>query len=505
MGMVSRMAAVGPITAPFSPATYDAIFPPRTGAVTVTSENSLTIPAVYACTTVIAETIGSVPLQIFQNTTDGKSLARNHPLYDVLHDEPNAYQGALEFREMMTAFALLRGKGIAEKIPGPRGAVDQLKPLHPDLVWQEITQDGVLRYRYADPLLRGGTRVLLTSDVFVVRGRFGRSVIDYARVTLGSLLAMTTHQTDMYTRGTRFPGALRHPKLLDDTLRGNIRDALDEYVVGGPRSGRPLLLEDGMEWQTIGMTQEDAQFIETAQFGVSDICRFFRVQPHKIAHLINATFSNIEHQAIEFVTDTIRPWAVRWEQAIRRDLILAQALFFAEHNLDALQRGDIQARYAAYAIGRQWGWLSTNDIRRKENLNAIPGGDLDYLRPMNMTTPAGVIAYLDPAQRADVDAQLRAMVWDAAGRAVRRETERVAKWSSNGHEPDGLAELYREHARFVAGLMHLPDEDAERYAQSRYTLALGPGLPDELESKEALTALALDKADIRLTGQEEAA
>lgn len=509
MGDLTKMMAA--TTVPFTPASYDAAFPQRIGAVEVTGETSMTIPTVYACVTVISETIAAVPFQMFETLNDGgKRLARNHPLYDVLQSAPNEYQTALEFREMMTAFALLRGRGIAEKMPGRRGIVDQLKPLHPDLVWAEVTREGELRYIYQDPIR--GRRVLLPDEVFVLRGKLGRSVIDYARVTFAAMLAMTNHQAEMYRRGVRFPGALSYPRKLDPDQRTNLRAAIDEYAQGGPRAGRPLLLEDGMTWTTIGMTNDDAQFVESANLNVSDVCRFFRVPPHKVAHMIDATFSNIEKQAIEFVTDTMAPWAERWEQSVKRDLIVASDRYFAEHNLDALSRGDIKTRYEAYATGRQWGWLATNDIRRRENMNPIPGGDNDYLTPLNMTRGDGtLLAFAPPKQLAALNGQLRTMVRDAAARAVRKETAALAKLAerTGGGGDDwtaGVTAFYDEHARFVASLLHLPDEEAERYCRDRKAAALdGTAREEEHEAIASLTTLALEQSEALLPPPEEIA
>jgi HK97 family phage portal protein len=486
---------------PFTPASYDEIIARRsgTGALTVTADTAMAIPAVYACVRAISEDIASVPLQVFRRVGEGKQLATNHPLYDVLHDRPNRYQTALEFREMMTAFAILRGRGIAEIMPGPRGPVDQLKPLHPDLVRSEITDQGALRYVYRDPIAKD-ERILLPEEVFVVRGPFGRSVLDYARETFAMTASLAGHAAKVYQRAARPSGALTHPKTLTDKARGNLRKALNDLSSGGDAEGRALLLEEGMTWTQIGLSMEDAQFIETLQFSVPQIVRFFRVPLHKIQDLTHATFSNIEQQSIEYVTDAVRPWANRWEGSIARDLMLAPQVFFAEHNLEGLLRGDQASRYSAYAIARQWGWMSVNDIRRRENLDPIAGGD-DYLVPLNMTSAnGGLLAFAQPPST-EVVGLLRTMVRDAAGRVVRKETAGIAKiekqTGGTGAEwRESVAAFYQEHARFVASVLRVSDEWAERYCARRCRDVLEmAGSLDEIEATNALTELALNRAE----------
>lgn len=508
MGDLTRPMAATSIT--FTPATYDASFPSPYSAVEVSPDTAMTIATVYACVRAISEDIGSVPLQIYQRTSDGgKSVATNHPLYELLHDQPNDYQTAMEFREMMTAFAMLRKRGIAELITGPRGFVDQIKPLHPDLVTSEVA-DGQLRYRYEDPVKKR-MRILLPDEVLVLRGPFGRSVADFARETFSLSLTMRTAASRTYGRGVRTQGALSHPKTLSDKAREALRSAIDKYAAGGENEGRPLLLEEGMTWSTIQMTMKDAEFV--AIYGATDAAaiKFFRVPPHKVGDLSRSTDNNIEQQAIEYVTDTIRPWAERWEGVIRRDLIIAPQVYFAEHNLEGLLRGDIATRYAAYAVGRQWGWLATNDIRRKENLNPIPDGDDDYLVPLNMTTHDGMFQFAPPARQAAIAAQLRVMVRDAAGRAVRKELAAIAKLAekTGGQDPewrDGVRSFYAEHARFLASLHIVTDEQADDYCAARCEAVLSQHVTDEIDEIGVLTNLALAGAEpLRLTSGEKAA
>jgi len=501
MKLLARPAAATTVV-PFTPATYDDLIARRSGSATpaVTYDSAMTIAAVYACVRVIAEDVSTVPLQIFERLPDGgKRVATNHPLYDLLHDQPNRYQTAIEFREMMTAFAILRGRGVAEKVFRSDGFLEQLKPLHPDLIRSEVTESGSLRYHYRDPLEGWKERTLLPDELLIVRGPFGRSVLDYARATFGLALAMRQHGDRAFSRGARPTGALTHPKTLTDKARLNLRLALNEFASGGENEGKPLLLEEGMTWAQLSISNEDAQFAEVMQLTVPEVARFFRVSLHKIQELTRATFSNIEQQSIEHGTDTVRPWCERWEAAIRRDLIVAVARFFAEHNLEGLLRGDIGTRYQAYAIGRQWGWLSVNDIRVKENMNPVPGGD-EYLVPLNMTSSDGqALAFAQPPTVQAV-AHLRAMVHDAASRVVRKEVAAIAKLEAKtggtGEEwRTGVRDFYAEHARFVASILRITDEAAAGYCAARCSAVLDGSEADETTVISSLTELALNRAD----------
>lgn len=522
MSFIGRtLAATNIVIIPFSSDNTDAFFA-RSGAggivPHVSADRAMAIPAVYACTTVVSEDIAKVPLQMFQQGEDSKNIARNHPIYDLLHDQPNEYQTAIEFREMMTAFALNRDMGgVAEIIPGPRGAVDQLIPLHPDLVTRETRRVGMtgakIVYVYSDPIR--GTRELTSDEVFVLRGRFGQSVLGYARESFSLQLAMQRFASQAYQRGPRHTGVISRPKEAPkwtDNARGHFREAIDEYMGEGERAGRPMLLEDGMTWASAGITMADAQFLETLQHGVADVCRFYRVPQHKVQELLRSTNNNIAQQSIDYITDSLVAWAVRWEQAIRRDLIIAKSTYFAEHNLDGLMRGDIKSRSEAYALAIMWGWMTRAEVRQRENLNPIAGLE-EPLQPGNMVQvgadgiprPIGGGSSAAMPSSPAVVSHLRIMVRDAASRVVRKETATLAKLAERtGGAGDpwrtGVRAFYVEHAEFVARLLRIPDASAERYCGRRAErfIEMGPvGLDDfETDTVENLTAGTLERAGV---------
>lgn len=498
---------------------------PSAAGVRVTADSAMTVSAVYACVTFIAESIASVPLPIYQWVEvlgqRGKQTAPNHPLWDVLNYSPNEYQTAIAFREMMTAFALLRPRGIAEILPGPRGPVDQLIPLHPDLVRRETLADGTLRYKYRDPLKNGQERVLMPDQVFVVEGRYGRSVLEFAAETVGLDLAMQKYQGQLFSRGARPIGALKTDKILNETQKTNLRESLDEYTISGQYSGRPLLLQDGMDWKEIGLNSQQAEIVASRALSIADAARFFRVPLHKIQELNRATNNNIEEQGRD-ATEGLIPWAERWEQAIRRDLIIAKQIFFAEHNLDGLQRGNTIDRFNAYAIAIMWGVFNPNEVRALENKNPYPGGE-QYIRPLNEgpvnasglppspTGPAATDLLPAPVEKADpgVLAQLRGFARQAAARAVRKEQATLEKLADRTGGTGqgwigGIHSFYAEHAEFVAQVMRLTEADSRAYVMARAERLIAGGraalLEDELDRVDALEALSLERSP-DFTGQ----
>ena len=350
------------------------------------------VAAVFACVRVISESLAQLPLILYRQLTDGKERAKDHPLYRILHTKPNRWQTPYEFKRMLTGHAVLRGNGYARIAHTNGTAVSELIPLHPDRV-RPYWSNGAPAYEYTPP--NGPTQIFLQSEMFHLRGYsddglMGLNPITLHREAVGLALATEDHGARLFSNGVRPSGILKMAgHLKDEETRKRFKQSFREAYAGSAKSGETLLLEDGLEWSQVGMTSEDAQFLETRQFQKSEIASIFRVPPHMIGDLTRATNNNIEHQSLEFLTHTLGPWITCFEQAVTRDLIpqSEQEDLVAEFLADAMLRGDIQTRYKAYASGRQWGFLSANDIRRKENMNPIEDGD-EYLTPVNML-PAG--------------------------------------------------------------------------------------------------------------------
>ena len=342
--------------------------------------------AVYACVKILAETIASLPLHLFKKGKGGKNeMAEQHPLFSCLYEFPNEEMTSFEFRETMMTSLLLWGNAYA-RIIRKQGHTTELWYLRPNqMVVERDSTTGKIKYTYSDDITNQ-TYVYRPDQIFHIKamsidGVKGLSPIAQAREAVGLALATEEYGAKFFGNGARPGGVLEHPGTLKDPEK--LRQSWNQVYQGTRNSHKVAVLEEGMKYHTIGIAPEDAQFLETRKYQVNEICRIFRVPPHLVGDLERATFSNIEHQSIEFVQHTIRPWLVRWEQEISRSLLdeKERLLYFAKFNVDGLLRGDYKSRMEGYSIGRQNGWLSINDIRRLEDMSLVPaeqGGD-DYL------------------------------------------------------------------------------------------------------------------------------
>ncbi len=351
----------------------------------ITPEQSMRVSAVMACVKIIAETIGSLPLNVYEGTTDGgKRKLRDHPMYRLLHRQPNAWQTSMELREQLQGHLCLRGNAYCRILSDQTGYPVALIPMHPDQVTIERdTNTGFIVYIHRNPSTAQEKRYA-QQDILHIRGYTldgvkGLSPIGYAADAIGLAISAERFGTSFYRNGASVGNVLEHPNVLGEPALKHLKESLEREYTGPSQAGKTLILEEGMKWQRMGLNPEEGQFIESRKFQIQDIARIFRVPPHKLADLERATFSNIEHQAIEFVTDCIRPWCVRWEQALRRDLFAEDEDVFPEFLLDGLLRGDAVARSSALAVQFQNGVLSQNEWREIENRNPIEDGDRYYV------------------------------------------------------------------------------------------------------------------------------
>lgn len=381
----------------------------------VTALGSLQSTAVFACVRILAESVASLPLILHQRLAGGgKTRADTHNLYDILKNLPNAEMTSVELRETLMGHLALWGNAYSEIIRDNGGRVVGLWPLRPDKV-TPTRRNGELVY-VIELGIDADRQVLAKNRVMHLKGLgfdglMGYSPITMARQAIGLALATEEFGSRFFGNGARPGSVLEHPGKLSEAAEKSLRNSWNERHQGLSSAHRVAILEEGMKLHEVGVPPEDAQFLETRKFQVTEIARLYRVPPHMLADLERATFSNIEHQGLEFVQHTLRPWLVRWEQAISRDLLTAteRKWLFAEHLIDALLRGDIKSRYEAYSVGRQNGWLSANDVRELENQNPIDGGDM-YLVPLNMV-PAdqlGAQPAPDVARHLPVKAETRA-------------------------------------------------------------------------------------------------
>ena len=385
--------------------TYSFFFGSTTSGKTVNERTALQTTAVYACVRILAETIASLPLHTFRYTDRGKEKALEHPLYYLLHNEPNSEMTSFVFRETLMSHLLLWGNAYAQIIRDGRGQILSLYPLLPDKMTVDRADSGEIIYQYRTDR---GVYLLRREEVLHVPGLgfdglIGYSPIAMAKNAIGMAIATEEYGASFFANGANPGGVLEHPGVVKDPKR--VRESWNAVYQGSSNAHRVAVLEEGMKFQAIGIPPEQAQFLETRKFQINEIARIFRVPPHMLADLEKSSFSNIEQQSLEFVKYTLDPWVIRWEMAIQKALFTPaeKKQFFVKFNLDGLLRGDYQSRMTGYATGRQNGWLSSNDIRELENMNPIPtelGGDL-YLINGNLTKlqDAGLFAASNPNEK----------------------------------------------------------------------------------------------------------
>ena len=363
----------------------------------VTAQSAVQLTTVYACVRVIAETIASLTFNVYEQTDGGSVRAIDHPLQHLLHDEPNPEMTSFVWRETMLTHLLLWGNSYSQIIRTGRNGIVGLYPLLPDHMTVDRNSKGLLTYTYTTS--DGKTVLLDPDDVLHIPGLGFDGVIGYSPIALeknavGLGIAAEEYGSKFFQNGARPSGVLTHPNTVKDLKR--LRESWNAAYGGSGNSGKVAVLEEAMTFTPISMPNNEAQFLETRKFQVAEICRIYRVPPHLVGDLEHATFSNIEHQGISFAVHTIRPWLVRIEQSINRALFSdsEKGRFFVQFNIDGLMRGDYKSRMEGYAIARQNGWMSANDIRELENLNPLPeeeGGNA-YLINGNMIpiTLAGI-------------------------------------------------------------------------------------------------------------------
>ena len=379
----------------------------------VTERSAMQMTAVYCCVRILSEAVASLPLQFYRYTDDGgKEKAVDHPLYFLLHDEPNPEMTSFIFRETLMTHLLLWGNAYSQIIRNGKGEVVALYPLMPDRMKVDRDEHGRLYYEYTvydsdDVDGRKGTDKvgrtvrLQPHDVLHIPGLgfdglVGYSPIAMAKNAIGLAIATEEYGSKFFANGAAPSGVLEHPGTIKDPSK--VRESWQATFGGSGNSNKIAVLEEGMKYTPISISPEQAQFLETRKFQIDEIARIFRVPPHMIGDLEKSSFNNIEQQSLEFVKYTLDPWVSRWEQAMVRALLTPdeKKKYFFKFNVDGLLRGDYQSRMNGYATARQNGWMSANDIRELENLDRIPaeqGGDL-YLINGNMTKleDAGIFA-----------------------------------------------------------------------------------------------------------------
>ena len=362
----------------------------------VTERSAMQMTAVYSCVRILAEAIAGLPLHVYQYNNDGgKDKALKHPLYHILHDEPNPEMSSFVFRETLMTHLLLWGNAYAQILRNGKGEVIGLYPLMPNKMTVDRDDKGHLFYQYQrsnDEAIKSDSTVILSpQDVLHIPGLgfdglVGYSPIAMAKNAIGLAIATEEYGAKFFANGAAPSGVLEHPGTIKDPAK--VRESWNTTFGGSGNAGKVAVLEEGMKYTPISISPEQAQFLETRKFQINEIARIFRVPPHMVGDLEKSSFSNIEQQSLEFVKYTLDPWVIRWEQSIMRTLFTPEEKkkYYVKFNVEGLLRGDYQSRMTGYATARQNGWMSANDIRELENLDRIPaeeGGDL-YLINGNM-------------------------------------------------------------------------------------------------------------------------
>jgi HK97 family phage portal protein len=366
--------------------------------IAVNAETAMRSVPVYACVQILAQTVGQVDLCVHRRVDKSLERAIDHPLYDLLLYQPNRSQSAVEFKEMLQGHITLRGNGYAEILSTGGKGIAEIVPRHPDRVRPFWAPDGRRAYAYSDP--NGPQRVILQDEMLHIMGLSfdglsGVSPITYLRNTIGLELAQEEFASANIANGARPSGALSTAGKLNDDSRANLKKSWTEAMTGSRNSGKVAILEEGLKWEQLGLTLEDAQFLEQRKFSLEQIARIFRVPPHMIGDLSRSTNNNIEQQSLEFVQFTMMPWFVRWQQAIGRDLLspTERKTVFARFDVDQLSSADLATRIELWNAGRQWGYLNADDIRARMGENPLPNGEGQaYLQPVNMQAVGSVDA-----------------------------------------------------------------------------------------------------------------
>lgn len=377
---------------------YSFLFGRTTSGKPVNETTAMQTTAVYACVRILSEAVASLPVHVYRYRADGgKEKVIDHPLYQVLHDEPNPEMTSFVFRETLMSHLLIWGNAYAQIIRDGAGRVLALYPLLPNKMDVQRDDRGEIYYVYSrssdeNPNFKEyGDIQLKKEDVLHIPGLgfdglIGYSPIAMAKNAVGMTLACEEYGASFFANGANPGGVLEHPGVLKDPAK--VRESWNAVYRGSNNAHKIAVLEEGMKYQQIGIPPEEAQFLETRKFQINEIARLYRIPPHMIGDLDKSSFSNIEQQSLEFVKYTLDPWVIRWEQSLQKALLLPgeKGKYFIKLNVDGLLRGDYQSRMQGYSIGRQNGWYSTNDIREMEDLNPLSdeeGGNL-YLINGNM-------------------------------------------------------------------------------------------------------------------------
>jgi len=370
--------------------------------VSVTEHTALRNSAVWAAVGLISDDVSSLPLMLYKRTDNGGKLKFDtHPLYRLIHDEPNPEMSSMVFRRTMQAHVLIWGNGYAEIERDGVGRPVYLWPLEPERVRHDRDRAGNVIYRVMSA--SGGEAIIPAADMLHLVGRshdgsVGSSLVQHARESIGLALAAEQFGSTFFGNGATFGGVIsfKGPKPPEMSENG-YKESLEARHQGVKRAHKLLALYNDAQYKETGVEPNSAQFLETRQFQILEVCRWFKLPPHKLAHLSDATFSNVEQQNVDYFVSAIRPWLVLWEQELTRKLVrpLERSIQAIEHSVEGFLRGDSAARAAFYRALFDLGAITPNEIRAYENMNPLPGGDLSFVPANNLVPLEKIGEYAD--------------------------------------------------------------------------------------------------------------
>ena len=493
----------------------------------VTPTTAISQTPVWAAVNLISGTLGSLPLILYKEIPNGgKERDRSSNLYDKLRWQPNSFQTAVEFVEMGQGHLCLRGNFFARLETNRVGELTSIVPLHPDRIKLKLVNGGVVEYHYEEKI--GQPRVFSSEEILHVKGLSSDGMIGYSPITVGAGAIALSNAAEK--NGSRFfhnsampSGILSHPGKLKPEARSNIKQSWNS-AHGGGKQHSVALLEEGLSWTALSVSPDEAQFIETRKYQAEEIARLFNVPPHLLMLLDRSTFSNVTEQNRSFATNCIRPWAIRWEQAIRKSILerFTPDGTFVEFEMNELLRPDTIARAQANQILLQNGALSIDEWRTKENLNPLddPAGSVHWM-PLNIAPVSVAENQTDDEARNDLRQQLRTlqietrkdatlpelrslanrkkiadqtlpMIRDASQRLLQREVKAVRRMMKkhlsgipDGRELRGTDSLFAEldefyHGEFTDTIISMMLPVVRSYAQAIYTqAAMEVGYPSD--------------------------
>ena len=476
---VSKVRADASDRSPYGDFWFQPISSRTSSGMRVSNDQAMRLTAVYACVRVLSETFATMPFVLYRNKPGGgKDIIKDHWLNRLFDKRPNEYQNPFEWREMLQGHLVLRGNAFNRIIANGRGEITDLVPIHPDRVRVQVLDDG--NYRYLVKNQKGTDDILLRGEMWHIRGLssdglIGLNPIEMARESIGMAMSAQDYGSRFFANDARPTAGWIEMTggFSTDDARKTFRASWQALQTGQNR-GKVPVLENGMKYHEVGMTNKDSQFIEARQFQKTDIASIFRVPPHLIGDLSRSTNNNIEQQSLEFEKFTMTPWCERWEASVEAELLFDDDDLEIEFDSTGLMRGDSKGRAEYYASGVQNGWLTRNEARAQENLDPIVGLD-EPLMPLNMIEADDVAEPSQPKQNiapepdpeAEPDARLVALAKAAAERVARKEAAAFASALKLPVDAELLDAARAKHSEFVAQVLNVSADEANNYMAAR--------------------------------------